>query len=109
MKNNKKLTMKECVKNLWNNHKGKIILTGICIGVGVIFLIKNSSTNIKETKNIKQTGYDEFSIYWLQGNEESSGVPWTLDLPVGGEHTVESALRGALEDLNSGKYNRIIP
>jgi len=98
------LSVKEHAKVLWRKHKAKIIAGGIVAGIGILILIKLSlDKEKKEIINIPAKEHD-YTLYWYRGNEESSGVPWTLDLPVDNNSTVEEALRGVLDDLNSGKY-----
>jgi len=104
--NNNKLTVKDRAKNIWDNHKGLILAAGVGAVIGIGFLIKNSLIEKEEIVTDKVEGFD-YSIHWLQGDETGSGVPWTLDLPVGKNSTVEAAIRGALDDLNSGKFKEM--
>ena len=104
--NNNKLTVKDRAKNIWDNHKGIILAAGVGAVVGIGFLIKNSLIEKEEVVTDKVNEFN-FSIHWLQGDETGSGVPWTLDLPVDKDSTVEAAIRGALDDLNSGKFKEV--
>jgi len=100
-------TMTINIKSFYQRHKAKIILLGV-ITVGVVVLIKSMSEKKEEIVEVKDD-YDYY-VHMFQGTEDGSGVPWTLDLPVDNKTTVEAALRGVMDDLNSEKYvdlNRI--
>ena len=104
-----KLSVKEQAKVLWENHKEKIIAAGIFVGMGVLVLITIGLNTKKKEEEVLDIPAKEpdYSIHWFQGDDEGSGLGWTLDLPVHESETVKSALLGALDDLESGKFHEV--
>ena len=101
-----KLSVKEQAKVLWNNHKEKVIAAGIIVGMGVLALITIGLNTKKEEEVVEIPAKEpDYSIHWFQGNEQGSGIGWTLDLPVNSDITVSEAFLATMSDLDNGNYH----
>ena len=88
-------------------HKGKIIVAAGVIGAVVISGLLSKSDDSEEQElffepiKVKR----DYEFVWVQSNDVNKS--YTIDLPVSNDSTVESYMKGILEDLNTGNWHKV--
>lgn len=102
-----KRTFKDVVKNLWRNHKGKILIAGGIVAIGVTYLLTNKPETKEEIveETTKKETEQSYKLYWLQSTNPDNS--WTLDLPVDNSSTLEAEIQKVKDDLNNGNYEEV--
>jgi hypothetical protein len=105
--NEEKRTLKGGIKNLWRNHKGKILIAaGVVASIGIGILLKNKPEEVvEESVEPEKVNESSYTLHWFQGTDPDSS--WTLDLPVDNNSTVEIELQKAKDELNNGRYSEV--